>query len=45
MLAWKMAAVSKRMQYLKSEAVTILRAKIALSRDGAFVTFGATKVK
>jgi len=30
---------------LKSEAVTVLRAKIALSRECAFVTFGATKVK
>jgi hypothetical protein len=40
-----MSAVSQRMLYSKSKAVTVLRAKIALSREGAFVTFGATKVK
>jgi hypothetical protein len=45
MWAWKMAAVSQRKQYSKSEAVSFLRAKIALSRERAFVTFGATKVK
>jgi hypothetical protein len=33
------------MQLSKSKAVAVLRKKIALSWEGAFVTFGATKVK
>jgi hypothetical protein len=45
MWAWKLAAVSQRMLYSKSEAVTVLRAKIALSRESAFVYFWRDKSK
>jgi len=45
MWAWKLAAVSQRMQSSKRLAEAVLRAKIALSRESAFVYFWQDKSK
>jgi hypothetical protein len=45
MWAWKMSTVSQLYHTYFNLAVLFAGAKIALSRESAFVTFGASKVK